>query len=266
MTKVNSRKARAIVDAYINTQDGAPALAKKYGVGETTIYRVLGKHKVKVTGKWEGGKRGRGKLTETQRKEFLRRYDLHETVAVLCKEFNISYQTARSLLLSYDRKLRGSGGHRHISEKEIDEIVKNFQNGETQVALSARYRIHQTGISRLLTKRGIMVKGKPRGEKHGNWKGGRITTKQGYIMLQVRPDSPFFSMATTGGYVMEHRLVMAQHLGRPLTKDETIHHINGKVTDNRLENLQLRRGKHGKNEIWRCANCGSTNIVAVEIA
>jgi len=80
------------------------------------------------------------------------------------------------------------------------------------------------------------------------WRGGRVM-KSGYVYVRVYPDNPFFeSMANKLGYVAEHRLVMAEHLGRPLKPTEIVHHKNGVKTDNRIENLQLfvSLEEHGK--------------------
>ena len=67
------------------------------------------------------------------------------------------------------------------------------------------------------------------GNGHGMWQGGRYRLTAGYIACWVAPHT----------YVLEHRLVMSKHLGRPLLPSEVVHHINHKKDDNRLENLIL---------------------------
>lgn len=55
-------------------------------------------------------------------------------------------------------------------------------------------------------------------------------------------------MASRNGMVMEHRFVMAQHLGRPLLPGEVVHHRNGIRSDNSLDNLELWTTSHPKGQ------------------
>ena len=77
------------------------------------------------------------------------------------------------------------------------------------------------------------------GETHPHWKGGRRNNWKGYVMIRLYPDNFFFPMARQDGYVLEHRLVMAEHLSRCLQIWEIVHHKNRKRADNKIENLQL---------------------------
>jgi hypothetical protein len=58
----------------------------------------------------------------------------------------------------------------------------------------------------------------------------------GYYVVYVGRDYPG---ARPDGRILVHRKVMQEHIGRPLLREETIHHINGDTGDNRIENLEI---------------------------
>jgi HNH endonuclease len=57
---------------------------------------------------------------------------------------------------------------------------------------------------------------------------------KGFVYVH-KPEHPH----AFGAYVYRCRLVMEEHLGRLLTKEEKLIHINGVKDDDRLENLLL---------------------------
>lgn len=74
---------------------------------------------------------------------------------------------------------------------------------------------------------------------------GQVSNAQsGYLKVYV-PDS---GMANSRGDVLQHRFVMGEHLGRDLLPEETVHHINGDRTDNRIQNLELWVSRHPKGQ------------------
>jgi len=99
------------------------------------------------------------------------------------------------------------------------------------------------------------------GERQWQWKGGRIKNGYGYVLKRVDCNDPYCIMAYRTNYVLEHRYIMAKQLGRPLTKSEFVHHINGIKDDNRIKNLQLvSRNDHSiYNKL--CSKCELRNEI-----
>lgn len=71
------------------------------------------------------------------------------------------------------------------------------------------------------------------GENNPAWQGGTKTCKEGYVYVYF-PDHPY---ATQNGYVLNHRLVVEESIGRHLLPEEVVHHKNNNLLDNSIDNL-----------------------------
>lgn len=70
----------------------------------------------------------------------------------------------------------------------------------------------------------------------------RYLGEDGYVHVKVGPEHP---MAHINGWAREHRIVMAEHLGRVLDPEELVHHDDEDKTHNVIQNLVLKgRASH----------------------
>ena len=80
------------------------------------------------------------------------------------------------------------------------------------------------------------------GAKNPSWKGG-VTLKRPHGnysgVTYVRCPNEYRAMARKDGYVMAHRLAVAQAIGRVLSRTEVVHHIDHNPRNNETSNLML---------------------------
>jgi hypothetical protein len=156
---------------------------------------------------------------------------------------------------------------KHFTAIEEQNILDLWKNGVPGLTISGRLGCSRQRVYRVLRKHGVEYKPRSRrGELHHGWKGGRNVNNNGYMCVVLPDDHPFVSMRQgSSRHVLEHRLVMAEYLGRPLLNHESVHHIDGDKLHNAIENLQLRIGPHGTGMPYRCLDCGSDRISPAEL-
>lgn len=244
-----------IVRLYIEEGLNGPQIAARVGLGATTVYRVLHRNGVDAQNR-------RWSLyydeLQTSPQRLIDDYQAGASLAEVADRHGVSNLTVRNVLARHGIPRRRVGGrNRPLDEAETERAVELRRKGLPldDIAAEMHRGLHhiRTALEPLGLHRRFPPQRKP-----------RVNT-EGYVRVWVPDDDPMRSMSSPQGWVAEHRLVMARSMGRPLSPDETVHHRNGDPGDNRIENLQLRQGNHGKGVQLACRDCGSHNIEAVDL-
>lgn len=163
-----------------------------------------------------------------------------------------------------------------FKDAPIDEIVKMYESGRTIEEVACRFGVPNRTIHTWLIRVGVprRSRGVPNGHKFSeernlklreSRKGYRMSEEQKKLISESRSSNynglngyghtkqlkngyvlaycPKHPNAHKDGYVLLHTVVMEQHLGRYLERNEVAHHINHDRQDNRIENLMLMNRK-----------------------
>ena len=153
-----------------------------------------------------------------------------QPVDKLCENCGGVFTAARSTTVTW-----GDGRRLYCSKKCYTEHSRSFEEKRCAWCGTLFYPISAAKDSTQMT-----CSPKCKGEffcgtNSLNFKGGsHIHVQTNHKMVLIGKRKGF-----VGKYLSEHRLLIAKHIGRMLTRDEMVLHINNQGLDNRLSNLYV---------------------------
>lgn len=264
MTKPYSPEREDLIVELYKSGQSIAKIAKTIGAGKNSVNRLLvraGICKEKNIHKFDS-------RTE---KEIATEYENGVSSRELCEKYQCCDTTIMKIAKNHHIKIRPKGGLEiPIADDIKQQILELWNKGlvKEQILRECNIKMHTYKFRRIMQELGISIEEiksrRLEGENHHLWNGGRQITDQGYVLITIRSTDPYFCMRQdrkkNRGRILEHRYVMAQHLGRPLEVYESVHHIDGNRQNNDISNLQLRSSGHGIGQVCKCRNCGSTDI------
>jgi hypothetical protein len=200
------------------------------------------------------------RMSPEVQEQIVAEYRAGKSIYRLARDTGFKPVTVRKKLADAGVRIRPA--HRPVRGTALEAAILRLYPKHSQEAIGRRLGVGQAVVSRILRAHGMETNPMAVGKNHGRWKGGRYVSPYGYVLIKTPDDHPFAVMRGANGYTMEHRLVLAETLGRPLLPTEQVHHRDGNKQNNAPENLSLRQRQHGAGQHWRCADCGGRNIVA----
>lgn len=237
--------------------EGCQSIAAAYRCGGgKPIKRILQRRGVFVE-----NRRFTGQFSHADRAEIVRRYNAGDTQSSIADSYGCTHGNIRALLVRQGVYLRPFG--KTPVDDRTARVMRELRGQNMSIEEIAKH----LGLPKYRVTRWAkdidLPPYRPGGLPRELWR--ETNSGRGYRVRYLSADDPMFAMTDKNGCVLTHRLVVARSLGRPLSRWETVHHVDGDRRNNDLSNLQLRRSDHGAGVRFACRDCGSHNVEPIPL-